>query len=167
MDGTPSERREWVRDSMRWAYSVLDHQMHLLVSGDFPWGVLKTPCGAVVPPGPDQDEWPPTNQRRICRTCGVIARRRTTVPRDLWVSHPCTLGAHAVSLPPRQRLTAQVAWAWCPDDELVHLLGSWGLVTVRAQGEAVAWCGAHITATLLAVSGVWTPCPPCLAAGVS
>jgi hypothetical protein len=32
---------------MRWAYSVLDHQMHLLVSGDFPWGVLKTPCGAV------------------------------------------------------------------------------------------------------------------------
>jgi hypothetical protein len=156
-----------VNRSVRWAYSPLDCQVHLLVpAGDHSWGVLTARCGHLLPAGAHQHEQPPWSRRRTCPLCAVISRRHASVPRDLWAMPPWgTLGPHSVSLPPGRRTTAQVMWARCPVDERLHLLSTRAVLAVAAGSSAVAWCGALLIAQVQVQDGSGTPCPEYLAAG--
>lgn len=149
---------------MRWAYSPMDCQAHLLVpAGDLPWGVLTTRCGRLLPPGDlRQQQRPPGGAHRTCPTCAVIAQRPTTIPADRWVSPP----QGGPSVPPAGHPnTTRAMWARCRVDGRLHLLSARAVLELSAMGCAVAWCATLLVTGELAVRGVGTPCPTCLAAG--
>lgn len=137
--------------------------MHLLVpAGDLPWGVLKTRCGHLLPPGgPGQPERP--SAHRTCPTCADVAKRSCSVPVDRWVIPRVTPEGQPVGAGHRD--TIRMTWARCSVDQRLHLLGARAVLDLAAMSCALARCGVLIITQELVLRGSGTPCPTCLAVG--
>ena len=94
----------------------------------------------------------------MCPTCEVIGRRPLSIPEQRWVSR---LDTPAVSTGQRG------VWGRCPADGLLHLLTARALLGIKAQGCAVAYCGALLVTENLVLRGRGTPCPTCLVGSTS